>query len=123
MNRRSKFSVIFFYIAIACLFCSCVNDRQYIGVSKNEIVEQLRLSDGKYLLGYYYEPFKLNYSCISYSSKDLIYNDKRAMLSKKWHIDFAGKIGWLIPQSSQTIIFDHNDIVIEQYTTHTYDGP
>lgn len=123
MNRTSKNLTLLFCMTIASLLCSCANDRQYIGMSKNEIMEQLRPSEGKYLLGYYYEPFKLNYSCISYSSKDLIYNDKRAMSSKKWHIDFAGKIGWLIPQSSQTIIFDHNDVVIEQYTTHTYDGP
>lgn len=92
-------------------------------MSKNEIMEQLTPSADKYLLGYYHEPLKINYSCISYNSKELIYNDKRAMSSKKWHIDFVGKRGLLIPQSSQTIIFDCNDVVIEQYTTHAYDGP
>lgn len=122
MNRRSKFLAIFFCIIIACFFCSCAHDRQYIGMSKKEIVEQLRPSMDKYLLGYYYEPFKINYSCIGYNSKELIYNDKRAMSSKKWHINFIGKRGLLIPQSSQTIIFDHNDVVIEQYTTYAYEG-
>ncbi len=113
--------MLFPCIIIGCLFSGCGHTRQYNGMSKNEILEKVPLSRHGYLLGYIDPLTGFEYRCIAFRSKDMI--KKSAMSSKKWYVDFVGEIGWLTPQTAQAVIFDCNDIVIEQYTVYNYDGP